>query len=603
MHIRSATLTDLRAIVRLVNDHARRGDVLPRSALSIRDTLDDWLVGEDEAGRIVACVSMLHYSPALAEVRSLAVHDDVKGEGWGRTIVKALIAQARHRRVPKLFALTRAVPFFEKAGFSITTKERFPEKVWRDCFVCPVKDHCDETAVVLQMSEKRGAGSMSGAAPAAPSRRYDTVPNMRKESKMSKASINKVVLAYSGGLDTSVIVPWLKENYGCEVICFCANIGQEDELTGLEEKGLASGASKVIVEDLRHEFAQDFLFPMMHSGAMYERQYLLGSSIARPLIAKWQVAVAEAEGADAVSHGCTGKGNDQVRFELTYKALNPTLKVVAPWRDWEIRSREDALAYARKHNVPITHTEKSIYSRDANLWHISHEGGILEDPAMEPEKEMFLWTVDPEDAPDQPEVVEIAFEQGIPVSVNGIKLPPAALIERLNELGAKHGVGRVDLVENRLVGMKSRGVYETPGGTILYAAHRELESLCLDRDTAHYKEEVALKYAELVYFGKWYHTLREALQEFISETQRTLTGWVKLKLYKGSATVVGRYSANSLYREDFATFGQDDVYDQQDSLGFITLFGLQMKVKAMMEVSDGGTTRYAAPDYSKFKRD
>jgi argininosuccinate synthase len=421
---------------------------------------------------------------------------------------------------------------------------------------------------------------------------------------MSKSSVEKVVLAYSGGLDTSVIVPWLRENYDCEVICFCADIGQgAGELDGLEEKALASGASKVYVEDLRHEFAKDFLFPMMQSGAIYERRYLLGTSVARPLIAKWQVAIAEAEGADAVAHGATGKGNDQVRFELTYKALDPTLKVIAPWREWDIRSREDALAYARKHNVPVTHTEKSIYSRDANLWHLSHEGGILEDPANEPEESMYKLTVSPEDAPDEAEYVKIDFEAGIPVAVNDVQLPPATLIETLNALGAKHGVGRVDLVENRLVGMKSRGVYETPGGTILYAAHRELESLCHDRDTSHYKEEIGLRYAELVYFGKWFHSLRESLQAFIEETQETVTGWVKLKLYKGNVIVAGRYSANSLYREDFATFGQEDVYDQQDAVGFITLFGLQMKVKAMMEVSDGGKTRYAAPDYSKFKRD
>ncbi|MDX1614765.1 MAG: argininosuccinate synthase [Candidatus Promineifilaceae bacterium] len=419
-----------------------------------------------------------------------------------------------------------------------------------------------------------------------------------------KGSAQKVVLAYSGGLDTSVIVPWLRENYGAEVICFCANLGQGDEeLEGLEEKALASGASKVYVEDLRHEFAKDFLFPMLQSGAIYERQYLLGTSVARPIIAKWQVAVAEAEGADAVAHGCTGKGNDQVRFELTYKALNPTLQVIAPWREWEIRSREDALAYARKHNVPVAHTEKSIYSRDRNLWHLSHEGGLLENPANEPEEEMFQWTAAPEAAPDEPEVVRIDFEKGIPVAVNEVQMAPANLISELNKIGAKHGVGRVDLVENRLVGMKSRGVYETPGGSILYAAHRELESLCLDRDTAHYKEQLAVRYAELVYFGKWYHTLREAMQEFISATQETVSGWVKLKLYKGNAIVSGRYSPNSLYREDFATFGKDDVYDQQDALGYINLFGLQMKVKAMMEVSDGGKTRYAAPDYSKFKRD
>ncbi|MFW6183984.1 MAG: argininosuccinate synthase, partial [Chloroflexota bacterium] len=375
------------------------------------------------------------------------------------------------------------------------------------------------------------------------------------------------------------------------------------ELEGLREKALASGASKVYVEDLRHEFSKDFLVPMLQAGAVYERRYLLGTAVARPLIAKWQVSIAEAEGAQAVAHGCTGKGNDQVRFELTYKALNPTLKVIAPWREWEIRSREDALAYARKHDVPVTHTEKSIYSRDRNLWHLSHEGGILEDPAQTPEAEMYQWTVAPEEGPDEPEIVRIDFEKGVPVALDEVPLPPATLINELNELGARHGVGRIDLVENRLVGMKSRGVYETPGGTILYAAHRELESLCLDRDTLHYKEQVALRYAELVYFGKWYHTLREALQAFISQTQVTVTGWVKLKLYKGNVIVLGRDSRQSLYREDFATFGKEDVYDQGDAAGFINLFGLQMKVKAMMEVSDGGRTRYAAPDYSIFKRD
>jgi len=420
----------------------------------------------------------------------------------------------------------------------------------------------------------------------------------------AKLSVNKVVLAYSGGLDTSVIVPWLRENYDCEVICFCADLGQgKEELEGLEEKALASGAVKVYVEDLRHEFTKDFLFPMLQAGAVYERQYLLGTSVARPIIAKWQVSIAEAEGADALAHGCTGKGNDQVRFELTYKALNPTLKVIAPWREWEIRSREDALAYARKHQVPVAQTERTIYSRDRNLWHISHEGGILEDPAKEPEESMYQWTVAPQNGPDEPESVKIEFDKGIPVAVNNLQLSPAELVNKLNELGAKHGVGRIDLVENRLVGMKSRGVYETPGGTILYIAHRELESLCLDRDTIHFKEQIALRYAELVYYGKWYHTLREGLQDFITQTQDTVSGWVKLKLYKGNVTVVGRKSPHTLYREDFATFGDDDVYDQQDAVGFINLFGLQMKVKAMMEVSDGGKTRYAAPDYSKFKRD
>ena len=416
--------------------------------------------------------------------------------------------------------------------------------------------------------------------------------------------INKVVLAYSGGLDTSVIVPWLKENYGAEVICFCADIGQgAGELQGLEEKALASGASQVVVEDLREDFARDFLFPMLRARAVYERQYLLGTSVARPLIAKWQVAVAEAEGAEAVAHGCTGKGNDQVRFELTYKALNPRLKVIAPWREWEIRSREDALAYARAHNVPVSQTEKSIYSRDRNLWHLSHEGGILEDPAQPPEPAMFLWTADPEEAPDTPEEVEIAFEAGVPVAVNGERLSPAGIVETLNAIGARHGVGRVDLVENRLVGMKSRGVYETPGGTLLYHAHRELESLALDRETMHFKEQVALRYAEMVYFGQWYHTLREALQAFMDTTQETVSGWVRLKLYKGNVTVLGRHSPHSLYREDFATFGKDDVYDQSDAEGFINLFGLQMQVQAMMDLTNGGRRKYAAPDYSQFKRD
>jgi argininosuccinate synthase len=612
MIIRAAKPSDILDIAALIEQHALEGKLLPRSVSSIQSTLNDWLVGEDADSEIVACVSLLRYTPELAEVRSLAVADKVKGQGYGRTIVKALILEARLRQVPTLFALTRVVPFFNKLGFRNSNKELFPEKVWRDCKACPLYHNCDETAVVMSLAPVQPSRSipipLKQRIPAFSTSFFEDEKVELEVEKgvipMSETSVNKVVLAYSGGLDTSVIVPWLRENYDCEVICFCANIGQGDaELAGLEEKALASGASKVYVEDLRHEFAKDFLFPMLQAGAVYERRYLLGTSIARPLIAKWQVAIAEAEGADAVAHGATGKGNDQVRFELTFKALNPTLKVIAPWREWDIRSREDALAYAKKHNVPVVHTEKSIYSRDANLWHVSHEGGILEDPANEPEESMYLFTTSPENAPDEAEEVKIDFENGIPVAVNDVQLPPATLIEELNQLGAKHGVGRIDLVENRLVGMKSRGVYETPGGSILYAAHRELESLCHDRDTSHYKEEIALRYAELVYFGKWFHSLRESLQAFVDETQQTVTGWVKLKLYKGNIIVVGRYSPHSLYREDFATFGQEDVYDQQDAIGFITLFGLQMKVKAMMEVSDGGKTRYAAPDYSKFKRD
>jgi len=400
---------------------------------------------------------------------------------------------------------------------------------------------------------------------------------------MAGSDIDKVVLAYSGGLDTSVIVPWLREKYHCEVICFTADIGQGEELAGLEEKALASGASKLIRADLRDEFARDFLFPMLQSGAVYERKYLLGTAIARPLIAKWQVSTAEQEGADAVAHGCTGKGNDQVRFELTFKALGPTLKVIAPWREWDLRSREDALEYAAEHEIAVSATTRSIYSRDRNLWHLSHEGGPLEDPAEEPEEGLFQWTASPESAPGQPELVQIGFEQGLPTSINGEHFGPAALIERLNDIGARHGVGRVDMVENRLVGVKSRGVYETPGGTILSVAHRDLESICLDRDTLHFKQLIALRYAELIYYGKWFTPLRGAIAALIAETQATMTGWVRVKLYKGSAAAIARHSPNSLYREDLATFGADDVYDQSDAKGFIDLFGLQMKVKALME--------------------
>ena len=415
--------------------------------------------------------------------------------------------------------------------------------------------------------------------------------------------VKKAVLAYSGGLDTSVIVPWLRENYGCEVICYTADIGQGEELSGLEQKALASGASQAVVEDLREQFVRDYLFPMLHTGAVYERQYLMGTSIARPLIAKGQVALAEQLGADALAHGCTGKGNDQVRFELSYKALNPGLRVIAPWREWQIRSREDALAYAEQHGVPVPASERSIYSRDRNLWHLSHEGGLLENPAAGPEEAMYQWTVAPEAAPDQPEVVEISFQDGVPVQVDGEALAPAELLDHLNRLAARHGIGRVDMVENRLVGMKSRGVYETPGGTLLYAAHRELESLCLDRDTLHFKQSLALAYAELVYYGKWFTSLRQAMQGFIQQTQVGVSGWTRLKLYKGSLIVLGRHSPHSLYREDFATFGQDDVYNQSDAEGFINLFGLQMKVKAMLEARAVRPAELPAPDFAAFKRD
>lgn len=419
---------------------------------------------------------------------------------------------------------------------------------------------------------------------------------------MSKKEVKKVVLAYSGGLDTSVIVPWLKENYNCEVICFCADVGQAEELNGLEEKALASGASQLIIHDMKNEFVEDYIFPTLKAGAIYERKYLLGTSMARPLIAKHMIDVAHEVGADALSHGATGKGNDQVRFELTFAALDPRLVVIAPWREWDIRSREDAIAYAKAHNVPVTATEKSIYSRDRNLWHLSHEGGLLEDPWNEPQERMYLLSTSPENAPETAEFLTISFDSGTPIAVNGEAMSPAQLLLKLNAIGGAHGIGRVDLVEGRLVGMKSHGVYETPGGAILYAAHRELESLVLDRETIQYKDMVALKYAELVYDGKWFSPLRESLEAFVDATQGPVTGEVKLKLYKGNIIPVGRKSKFSLYREDFATFGQEDVYDQMDAEGFIHIFGLPLKVRALNGLPISGI-KMQKPDYSRFKRD
>jgi len=418
-----------------------------------------------------------------------------------------------------------------------------------------------------------------------------------------KGEVKKCVLAYSGGLDTSVIVAWLRENYGCEVICATADLGQEEELDGLEAKALATGASKIYIDDLRGEFLSDFVFPTMMAGAVYEREYLLGTSFARPLIAKRVVEVAELEGADAVAHGCTGKGNDQVRFELTFKALNPRLKIIAPWREWHIRSREDAIAYAEAHNIPIRQSKRSIYSRDRNLWHISHEGGKLEDPWQEPDEDMYVLTVRPQDAPNEPAYVEVDFREGVPVRLNGVSMGPVELVTALNKLGGAHGVGRVDLVENRLVGIKSRGVYETPGGTILYLAHQAVESLTLDGETMHYKDTVAQKYAEMVYYGRWYTPLKEALDAFVRSTQKSVTGTARIKLYKGNCTLVGRKSPNSLYREDYATFGVDNVYDQSDAEGFINLFGLPLKVRALLDLEGRRHGGRQEPDYSEFKRD
>jgi argininosuccinate synthase len=403
------------------------------------------------------------------------------------------------------------------------------------------------------------------------------------DSTSAKQKLGKVVLAYSGGLDTSAIIPWLKENYDCEVIAFAANLGQPDDLSNLEQKALASGASKLHLRDLREEFLTDYAFPTLRAGAIYERKYLLGTSMARPLTAKHQVEVALLEGADAVAHGCTGKGNDQVRFELTYQALAPQLEVIAPWRHWHIRSREDAIDYCEAHGVPVTASKTKIYSVDGNLWHLSHEGGLIEDPWNEPPTDAYDLTVAPEDAPDTPEYVTVGFEQGWPVSLNGQKLSPLELLTALNEIGGKHAAGRVDLLENRLVGMKSRGIYETPGGTILSNAHRELEHLVIDRMTLRQKDQLAPVYADLVYNGQWFSPLKAALDAFVDKTQEVMTGEVKVKLYKGQATAVARKSPYSLFREDLATFGRDDVYRQADAEGFIRLFGLPTKVAAMRD--------------------
>jgi argininosuccinate synthase len=395
--------------------------------------------------------------------------------------------------------------------------------------------------------------------------------------------IDKVVLAYSGGLDTSVILRWLKESYGCEVICFAADVGQAEELGGLEEKAFATGASKLYVEDLREEFVRDFVFTALKANAVYEGVYLLGTSLARPLIAKKQIEIAHKEGARAVSHGATGKGNDQVRFELTYYALDPHIRVIAPWREWPFKSRSDLIAYAQQHGIPITATKEKPYSMDRNLMHISYEGGILEDPWAEPPAGIFILTRSPEDAPDKPAYVEIDFDSGVPVAVDGEVLSPADLLDRLNRLGGEHGIGRVDLVENRFVGMKSRGVYETPGVTILQAAHRAVESLTLDREVAHLKDSLNARVAEMIYYGFWYTPEFEAIRALIDQSQKNVTGTARLKLYKGNCIVTGRRSPCSLYSEAFATFERDSVYNQRDAEGFIKLNALRLRMRKMAE--------------------
>lgn len=402
------------------------------------------------------------------------------------------------------------------------------------------------------------------------------------------AEIKKVVLAYSGGLDTSIIIPWLKENYNnCEVIAVAADVGQGKELSGLEEKAKKTGASKLYIEDLNQVFVEDFIFPTVKAGAVYENKYLLGTSFARPIIAKRIVEIAKAEGADAICHGCTGKGNDQVRFELAIKAFAPEMKIIAPWRIWDLKSREEEIEYAEAHNVPLNITRETNYSKDKNIWHLSHEGLDLEDPANEPKYDEILELgVSPMKAPDEATYVTLHFEKGVPTAIDGKEMDGVSIVKKLNELGGANGIGIADMVENRLVGMKSRGVYETPGGTILYHAHNKLEEICLDRDTFHYKQGVALRFAELVYYGQWFTPLREALSAFVDSTQETVTGDVKLKLYKGNIIDAGVTSPYSLYDEEIATFDEDEVYNQADSAGFINLFGLPIKVQAMKKAKN-----------------
>jgi argininosuccinate synthase len=401
-------------------------------------------------------------------------------------------------------------------------------------------------------------------------------------------SVKKVVLAYSGGLDTSIIIPWIKESYGgAEIVAYCGDVGQGDDLEAVRQKALATGASQCVVEDLREEFVRDYAFKALAAGAVYEDNYLLGTALARPLLAYGQVKAALRLGADALAHGATGKGNDQVRFEVTYARFAPHLRVIAPWREWTIRSREDALAYAAAHGVPVDQSPRDLFSRDGNLWHLSHEGGNLEDTWNAPLKEMFKLTVDPEDAPDTPQVITLAFERGVPVALDGKRLGPVDLVLKLNAIAGAHGVGRLDLVENRLVGIKSRGVYETPAGTVLHMAHRELERLVLDRNTLHFKQTVSVRYAQLIYDGLWFSTLREALAAFVDETEREVTGEVRIRLFKGRAEAVGRRSPRSLYRQDLATFGEGMAYDHKDAEGFIRLFGLPERVRALTRTEDG----------------
>ncbi len=608
--IRTATPDDVAAIAALIAQNARKGGLLPRDESDIRAHLDDFLVAEqnDADGQrwVVGCGSLVAMNASLVELRSLAVDERIRGGGVGRQLVAALVDEARRRSFGTIFALTRAVGFFEKCGFAVVPKEFFPEKVWNDCVACPMLENCDEVAVMMPLQPDQAGNFQVGPeerervlravqagriARRAVSREnlipLETVTRLTQATQRAQPAkahgVRRVVLAYSGGLDSAVIVPWLIETYQCEVVCFVADIGQREDLEAIRRRALASGASKVIIKDLRDEFANEFLFPLLQSGAVYEGKDVLGASIARPLIAKHQVAIARQEEADAVAHGGTGKGNDQVCFELTYMALNPNLRVIAPWREWEFTSRDELLTYARARSVPLDPREDGIYTLDENLWHFSQEGGHLEDIGFEPPEALWRWTNALEEAPAQPECLEVEFVNGIPRRLNGVALGSAALIERVNEIGALHNVGRSDFVVNRLVGMKSRRLQEAPAATILRTAHQALEELVLDRETMHFKQLVALRYADLVYNGQWFTPLRDALQAFITVTQRDLTGSVRLRLFKGQVQVVQRHATYSLYRTDLATFNGGPHYRHDDAQGFVQVYGLPMWIKAQLD--------------------
>ncbi len=621
--IRPAANADVAAIVDLVSANARKGGLLPRSEASIRAHLHNFAIAEMQDGesRIVGCGSLLPMSTTLVELRSLAVDETIRGAGIGQKLVAWLIEAARDRKFGTIFALTRAITFFQKCGFDIVPKEMFPEKVWHDCVACPMLANCDEVAVrmtleddqpmtdedIRNMARAEALHSIAHKGVPATSNIPISGPTSGKNSRRKKVTtsqpepvrpmVNKVVLAYSGGLDTSVCVPWLKETYGCDVVCFIADVGQKVNFDEIRAKALATGASKAIVIDLRDEFANEYLLPLMQSGAIYEHKYLLGSAISRPLIAKHQVEIAAQEGADALAHGATGKGNDQVRLELSYMALNPRLKVIAPWREWEFDGREDLLKYAKRKNVPVGQTPKNIYTRDENLWHVSHMGGPLEDiDRGDADERMFQFSENPKEAPGQAEFIEIDFVSGLPKRLNGKGMSGAALIAQLNQIGGRHGVGRVDIVANRLIGMKSHEIIEAPGATILREAHMALEEITLDRETYHFKQQVALKYADVVYNGQWFTPLRDALQAFVAVTQRDVTGSIKLKIYKGNVWPVERKANYSLYREDMATFNRDDAYNHADASGFIRLYGMTQRIKAQVDLNRAA---YAPPAIPK----